>query len=403
MSRVKRTQIDSGSRRSLLARSLRAGAGFALGGSMAACSSMDTLTSWIPWSSSKPKLPSLPELGAGNSLLMLWRTSVDELGQGFAPAMLDDLLVVATRSGRLTAFDPMSGERRFEHRYRKGFSTGVAGHEGMLLVAGSDGFLLAMSRDGTTRWSTYLGAEVVSVPATGSGIAVVRTSDNRIQALDLERGQVRWSIARQSPPLVLRATNAAVIRDEVVFMGLPGGRMMAVNSANGQILWESVVSSPRGTTEIERLSDVLGQPIVDGAEVLAASFQGKLTSFDRSSGQLRWSRDVGAVGAIAADSVQVIAADDRGQVQSFSRSGAPQWKQEALRGRRLSAPALSQRLALVADEEGVLHGLGREQGQLLGRLSVGSKSIACAPWIDGTLGWTISSDGSVCGFRMAHA
>ncbi|NCX63609.1 MAG: hypothetical protein EBW84_13005 [Betaproteobacteria bacterium] len=287
-------------------------------------------------------MPNLPELGAGNSLLMLWRTSVDELGQGFAPAMLDGLLVVATRSGRLTAFDPMSGERRFEHRYRKGFSTGVAGHEGMLLVAGSDGFLLAMSRDGTTRWSTYLGAEVVSVPATGSGIAVVRTSDNRIQALDLERGQVRWSIARQSPPLVLRATNAAVIRDEVVFMGLPGGRMMAVNSANGQILWESVVSSPRGTTEIERLSDVLGQPIVDGAEVLAASFQGKLTSFDRSSGQLRWSRDVGAVGAIAADSVQVIAADDRGQVQSFSRSGAPQWKQEALRGRRLSVDPMSE-------------------------------------------------------------
>ncbi|NCZ46977.1 MAG: hypothetical protein EBX59_05315, partial [Betaproteobacteria bacterium] len=53
-------------------------------------------------------------------MLMLWRTSVDELGQGFAPAMLDGLLVVATRSGRLTAFDPMSGERRFEHRYRKG-------------------------------------------------------------------------------------------------------------------------------------------------------------------------------------------------------------------------------------------------------------------------------------------
>jgi len=88
---------------------------------------------------------------------------------------------------------------------------------------------------------------------------------------------------------------------------LPGGRMMAVNAANGQPLWEASVSTPRGTTEIERLSDVLGQPIVDNDEVLAASFQGKLSSFDRQSGQLRWSRDFTTVGGIAADKAQVIA------------------------------------------------------------------------------------------------
>lgn len=397
-------EIGGSTRRSAIARALKClAAGSAVGSSLSACSALNTVSSWMPWSSAKPKLPPLPELGVSNQLSLLWRTNLDEIGQGFAPSIFEGNLFVATRSGMLSAFDLTSGQRGFEFRYPKGFSSGVASLEGRLFAAGRDGFLLAWDRSGALQWSSYLGAEAVSVPAAGAGIVVVRTSDNRIQALDLERGQVRWSIARQSPPLVLRATNAAVIQGQTVFIGLPGGRMMAVNAANGQVIWEASVSAPRGTTEIERLSDVLGQPIVSEGEVLAASFQGKLSSFDSQSGQLRWARDFTAVGGLAADAVQVIAVDDRGQIQSFSRSGAPQWKQEALRGRRLSAPALGSRLGLVADEEGVLHALGREQGQLLGRLSVASKPLVCAPLLDQQQGWTIAGDGSITGFRMTHA
>ena len=379
------------------------GLSIVVGGSLSACSAIDTVSSWMPWSSSKPKLPALPELAGKNLLESVWRAKVDDVGQGFTPTRIEDKLVVATKSGLINAFDLKTGERRFEHRHRRGFSSGVSSFDGYLFVSSNDGYLLALDQQGKERWSTYLGAEAVSVPSAGAGIVVVRTSDNRVQALDLERGQVRWSIARQSPPLVLRSTNSAVIQGDWVFIGLPGGRMMAVNAANGQPLWEASVSTPRGTTEIERLSDVLGQPIVDNNEVLAASFQGKLSSFDRQSGQLRWSRDFITVGGIAADKAQVIAIDDRGHVQSFSRSGAPQWKQEGLRGRRLSAPELAQRMALVADEDGLLHALSRDQGQLLGRLSVASKPLACAPISEQDMGWTIASDGSLTAFRMLHA
>jgi len=391
-------------RRQALSTGLRSlGVTLASGAMLGACSSLDTVSSWMPWRSSKPKLPPLPDLSGSNQLSMLWKLTVDELGQGFAPCIVDRKLVVGTRSGWLIAFDLVSGERRMEHRHRRGFSTGVASAEGILFAASVDGNLLAMNQDGSIRWSTYLGAEAVSIPEPGAGIVVVRTSDNRIQALDLERGQVRWSIARQSPPLVLRSTSAALIEGDTVYIGLPGGRILALRAANGQVLWEAAVSAPRGTTEIERLSDVLGRPIVDGAEVIAASFQGKLSSFDRLNGQVRWSREFNVAGGVAADGLQVIAANDQGQLQAFSRSGAPQWKQESLRGRRLSPPVLASRLALIADEEGFLHALGREQGQLLGRLSVAAAPLTCAPLIEQSQGWTLSMDGSVCSFRVTNA
>jgi hypothetical protein len=60
-------------------------------------------------------------------------------------------------------------------------------------------------------------------------------------------------------------------------------------------------------------------------------------------------------------------------------------------------------MALVADEDGLLHALSRDQGQLLGRLSVASKPLACAPISEQDMGWTIASDGSLTAFRMLYA
>ncbi|MFZ9466926.1 MAG: hypothetical protein ACO3AS_12320, partial [Burkholderiaceae bacterium] len=67
------------------------------GGSLSACSALDTVSSWMPWSSSKPKLPALPELAGKNLLEPVWRAKVDDVGQGFAPTRIEDKLVVATK------------------------------------------------------------------------------------------------------------------------------------------------------------------------------------------------------------------------------------------------------------------------------------------------------------------
>ncbi|NDA93225.1 MAG: hypothetical protein EBX90_08070, partial [Betaproteobacteria bacterium] len=114
-------EIGGSTRRSAIARALKClAAGSAVGSSLSACSALNTVSSWMPWSSAKPKLPPLPELGVSNQLSLLWRTNLDEIGQGFAPSIFEGNLFVATRSGMLSAFDLTSGQRGFEYRYPKG-------------------------------------------------------------------------------------------------------------------------------------------------------------------------------------------------------------------------------------------------------------------------------------------
>lgn len=390
----------SGQRRLLLRRLLGLGPfGIALGG----CSAIDTVSGWMPWSSSRAKRPELAPLAAPNQLSAAWRLSVGATGLGFIPVLSGSQLLLANRAGQVAAHDAQSGERLWSFQHTVGFSSGIAVADQLMVLASRDGRVIAFDRSGNRLWSAVLGAEAVSVPALGEGLVVVRTSDSRIQAIDIESGRPRWSVVRQSPPLVLRATNLAVFRSGRVYLGLPGGRLISVNVLNGQVDWEASVSTPRGTTEVERLADVLGAPIVGEDDVVALSFQGKLSSFERTTGQLLWSRELAGSGGVAGDRQQLVAADDRGTVHAFSRGGAPQWKQEALRGRSLGAPALSARHVLIADDQGLLHALSRDQGNLLGRLELPAKVLACAPLIDDSRAWVLGVEGSLMQIRIASA
>jgi hypothetical protein len=58
---------------------------------------------------------------------------------------------------------------------------------------------------------------------------------------------------------------------------------------------------------------------------------------------------------------------------------------------------------LLADDQGLLHALSREQGTLVGRLQLSSKDQACAPLVENNRGWVLGVDGALTQFRIASA
>ena len=60
--------------------------------------------------------------------------------------------------------------------------------------------------------------------------------------------------------------------------------------------------------------------------------------------------------------------DDRGAVHALDRnSGASLWKQDKLLNRRVSGPAVQRGVVAVADGEGIVHFLSREDGSFVAR------------------------------------
>lgn len=324
--------------------------------------------------------PDLPELVSlrGNTARLRWSASVGPGGHGFVPALVDGRLWCAATDGQVTGLDT-SGRvlRRFDTGLT--FNAGVGTDGSVLLLTDRDGLLHAVETDGKVRWSVNLGAEANSVPAVGSGMAVVRLSNNSVAAYDLRDGSVRWIYTRRNPSLVLRQTSLISLDPAAAYVGLPGGRVVALSLTNGASLWEAGVSLPRGSNEIERIADVVAQPILSGSSLCAAAYQGRVTCLNRDTGRVVWSQNLQAAGGTDLDGSRIVAIDVNSKVHAYGRDGQKRWTAEQLVGRRLGPPTLMDNRLWVGDANGYVHVLNADTGESIGRTRTDGSQIYTAP------------------------
>jgi len=155
---------------------------------------------------------------------------------------------------------------------------------------------------------------------------------------------------------------------------------VALALEGGALRWEATVSDPKGATELERVTDVVGDPVVVGREVCAAAFQGRVACFDAQNGNLVWARDISSVSGVGADARYAFVADERGAVHALDRTnGRSLWKQDRLAHRQLSRPLpLGEQIA-VGDLEGYVHLLARESGAFVARAATDGSPVRAAP------------------------
>jgi outer membrane protein assembly factor BamB len=260
------------------------------------------------------------------------------------------------------------------------------GSDGLLVaVAGEKGALIAFDADGKQRWKVQASSEVLAPPAVGQGVVIVRTVDNRITAYDAESGNRRWVVQRTAPPLTLRSAPGIVISGPTAYVGMPGGRLLALAVTNGGPRWEAPVGDPKGTTELERIADIAGMPVVAGRDACAAAYQGRVACFDSVTGASRWAKDFSSDVGVAVDERNLYAADDHGTVNAFVRdTGTGVWRNNKLANRRLSTPAAVNRTVAVGDSQGYVHFLSREDGAFVARVATdGSSLTGAVPVVDG--------------------
>lgn len=368
------------------------------------------------FSSSKAKKPESPlplpqSSGSGGGAIgrLAWQFNLGSMGSSakgavpinFAPSFAAGSIWAASADGNVSRIDAISGAREWQVNVKKLLVAGVGCDGETAVVASRDGNIIALDANGQTRWTQQLSAEVVSVPAVGLGVVIARLSDNRVFAFDSETGKRRWQVSRQNPALVLRQTNSMAITSGTSYVGLPGGRLLAVSLLNGAQRWETAISQPKGANEIERIADIVGTPLLSGRELCAATYQGKLACVDAATGRTLWSRDLAATSGIEIDTRIVAAVDDKGQVHAFSRSGNTLWRQVRTAGRLLTAPLSVDNYLAVGDDDGFVYLLSRDDGAIVGRVSTDGSALFGLPCAADKLAVFQSTRGSIFAIRMS--
>ena len=83
--------------------------------------------------------------------------------------------------------------------------------------------------------------------------------------------------------------------------------------------------------------------------------------------------------------------------------GAGVWKQEALKYRRLSAPAVIGALVVVGDLDGYVHALSRKDGLLIGREEIADGPITARPLVANGRVYIYGDDGTIAALSAGGA
>ena len=340
-------------------------------------------------------------------LTKVWSKSVGAgVGDRFEkliPVVSEGVVYTAGLDGNVSAFERDTGKQLWSRKLESvRVGGGVSLGADQLLLGTLDGEVVALNKkDGKDLWKARVGSEILSTPVSDGAYVAVHSIDDRLTVLNGKNGEVLWRQDALQPALTLRGSSEPVIVRDAVFSGLANGEAKAFRLENGAPLWSSRVAVPKGSTELERMVDIKGTPLVVGDTLYMASFQGNVAALDLYSGRARWTKEISSYRSIAEGFGALYLTGEDSYVSSVDqRTGAANWRQENLEYRRASAPAAFSSYVLVGDYEGYIHMLSQVDGSFVGRYKAGSSAISAQPVVDGDMVFVVNSAGELSALKQ---
>lgn len=340
----------------------------------------------------------------------------DESGAVLPPTYADGKIYASSTSGDVAAIEAATGHVIWQKHY--GQSRGFIWHHGdnslrwsggpavdgdQLIVGGLDGQVQALSAaDGAERWQVQVSSEVISPPAIDSGVVIVRANDGRVFGLNEKDGTRLWVYDRSTVPILsLRGNSAPQATGGVVFNGEDNGKVVALRASDGGILWEQLVATGEGRSELERIQDVDGKVVVSGGVVYAAGYRGQVAALIAQSGRPLWTHEISSYTGVALSASQLYLADADSNIHALDlHSGSSEWKQDGLQYRWVSEPAVQGDTVVVGDFDGFVHWMSISDGKFVARTRLAKEPIRAAPVVVNDVVYVEDVKGEIGAYRV---
>ena len=312
---------------------------------------------------------------------VLWSVSVGS-GAGnkfnqFQPAIDGEMIFAADKDGTVVAVNRTSGKKLWQVELEIAIVGGVGAGFGKVAVAGEEGEVIVLSaEDGSELWRDNVRTEVTAAAQFNRDIAVFQLINGKVIAFDASTGSRAWTYDSQVPRLTLRGTSSPIVASDVTFAGFASGKLVALDNAKGTAIWENRVALPQGRSELERMVDIDGRPLLVDGMLYVTSYQGRLVAINPFRAQVVWAQDVSSYRSLAAGFGNIYVSEEDDAVQAFDRSSsASVWRQAKLENREISAPAVLDSTVAVADYEGYIHFMSQTDGRFIARYQVDSSGV----------------------------
>ena len=315
----------------------------------------------------------LPKIQQQQGLNLVFSQSVSSTNAAEALRLQLD-----TDNGVIFAIDPdgqisayKGKERLWKSKITKQeLTAGVEAAEGIVVVGNRKGQLFALDQaTGEQKWTTQLSGAILSPSLIQSDRVITIANDGTIFAHDAVSGQQVWAYKLPNVQFSLRGQPAPVrLDDRTIVVASANAYVYGLDVISGVPRFQRRVAISEGRSDIQRLIDIVGDPVVAGQYLVTTSFQGQVTVTDLTTQRVVWSEDASSTNRpeVSGDKVFVSTVD--GKLNAYSLStGELAWQNEELLNRQLSNPVMLGQNLVVGDLDGVIHLIDPASGKLLGR------------------------------------
>lgn len=315
----------------------------------------------------------LPKLTQAKTLVPVFSTSVASTDAA------DPLrLRLDADNGVVFAIDPKGEVSAFKGKQRlwqkkvskDNLSSGVEAAEGLVVVGNQKGQLFALDQQtGEQKWTAQLTGALLAPSLIHAGRVISVSNDGTVYAHEIATGAQVWTYNLPNVQFSLRGMAAPVALDaRNILIASSNAYIYALDALSGVPKLQRRVAVSDGRSDIQRLVDIDGEPVVAGQFVVTTSYQGQVTVLDLASQQVVWSEDASSIQRPEVVGNGVFVAQTDGKIKAFEiTSGQPLWENDQLLNRKLSNPVMLGTDLVVGDLDGVLHLIDPRTGQITGR------------------------------------
>jgi outer membrane protein assembly factor BamB len=348
---------------------------------------------------SRPKPEDFPNVTVLQDVRTSWSAQIGTVNFPLAVASRGDRVALANSQGTVAVLSAQTGQDIWRVNLNQAIAAGVGSDGQQVAVVTRDNQLVVL-KDGQVQWRQNLTSSSFTPPLLAGGRVFVLTADRSVLAFDGATGGQLWTQQRPGEPLVLKQAGVLVPFKNTLLAGL-SGRLAGLDPNTGAIRWESAIATPRGTNDMERLVDLVSPVDRQGDVVCARAFQAQIGCVNAERGQSVWTRVSNGDRGVSGNDKLLIATLSNGVVQAWNRSnGERLWDTERLKYRVLSAPLVTPRGVLLADNGGWLYLLSLADGALLNRVKLDGSELAAAPVQAGTTQVLVTREGRVMGLQI---
>ena len=149
--------------------------------------------------------------------------------------------------------------------------------------------------DGKLVWRKRPGGPLRGSPTLANGNAYVVTQDNQLFALNQETGDVSWTASASLETQGVFGVAAPASAQGTVVAGFSSGELNAYRYENGRSLWDVVLSRTSMSTSVSSLSDIDAEPVIDQGRVYAVGQGGRMVAMDIASGNPIWEQTIAGI------------------------------------------------------------------------------------------------------------